>query len=126
MNKEKMTKPRFKKNESGYHKSAVHILAEWVGGTIEEPFYIDSVIAFVPDVTCRENGVITCLYEVVHKHFIDGRKLDMMQMWSYFNYQSLTVYEVSADFILKQTEKPNFIDTMECHIIDSAEVPVLF
>jgi hypothetical protein len=117
---------RFKKNESGYHKSAVHILAGWVKGTIEEPFYIDSVIAFVPDITCLENGVITCLYEVVHKHFIDGHKLDMMQMWSYFNYQSLTVYEVSADLILKQTEKPKIIETMECHIIDSAEVPVLF
>ena len=40
----------FKKNETGYHNSAVKILAGWVNGMTEIPFYIDGSIVFVPDV----------------------------------------------------------------------------
>jgi hypothetical protein len=106
-------KPRFKKNETGYHKHAVKQLAEWVNGITEKEFYIDSCIAFVPDVVCYENGVITNMYEVVYSHPIDGKKLGMIQAWSYFNSSEFSLFEVSADWILKQTKKPERIETME-------------
>jgi hypothetical protein len=103
---------RFKKNETGYHKYAVTQLAEWVGGQTEVPFYIDSEIVFVPDVVCG-----TDLYEVVYTHPVNGRKLGSIQMWSYFNSTDLSVFEVSADWILAQTEKPERIKVMEYYDI---------
>lgn len=111
-------KSRFKKKETGYHKYAVSQLAEWVNGKIEVEFYIDSAIAFVPDVSCYENGILTKLYEVVYSHPVDGKKLGMIQAWCYFNSTGLSVFEVSADWILKQTEKPERIETMEYYDIN--------
>ena len=116
MKKTIMSRP-FKKNETGYHKHAVIQLAEWVNGIIEKPFYIDSVIAFVPDVVCYENGVITTMYEVVYSHPINSKKFGMIQAWSYFNSSEFSLFEVSADWILKQTEKPDYIRTMEYYDI---------
>ena len=109
---------KFKKNETGYHKHAVIQLAEWVNGVIEKEFYIDSCIVFVPDVVCYENGVITSIYEVVYSHPIDGKKLGMIQNWCYRNSTELSLFEVSADWILKQTTKPERIETMEYYDID--------
>lgn len=111
-------KPRFKKNETGYHKHAVKQLAEWVNGITEKEFYIDSEIAFVPDVTCYENDTITAMYEVVYSHPINGKKLGLIQAWCYYNATGLTVFEVSADWILKQTEKPEYIRSMEFYEIN--------
>jgi hypothetical protein len=112
-----MEMKKFKDNQSGYHRSAVDILAEWVNGITEMPFIIDSEIVFVPDVTCKENDVITRLYEVVHSHYVTGRKLGMMQYWCYFNNTELSVFEVSSDFILGQTGKPDWIEAMEYYKI---------
>lgn len=116
MKLKKKTLP-FKKNESGYHESAKNILATWVNGMVEQPFYIDSEIAFVPDITCKKNGIIKELYEVVHSHPLNGYKLGLIQMWSFLNATELSVFEVSADWILKQTEKPDRIETMEYYDI---------
>jgi len=110
---QKKQKHPFKKCETGYHKFAVMQLAEWVGGEIEKPFYIDGQIAFVPDVTHNER-----LYEVVYTHEINGRKLALIMDWCYRNASELTVFEVDADYILRQTDKPEFIRTKECYIID--------
>jgi hypothetical protein len=118
MNQEKKKKPRFKKNESGFHESAKKILAEWVNGLTEQEFYLDSEIAFVPDVTCKESGRVNELYEVYHTHPLNGKKLAMMQAWGYFNGTGFTVFEVDADFILKQTEKPGRIRIMEMYEIN--------
>ena len=112
MKKQKAKHP-FKKNETGYHKHAVKQLAEWVNGITEKEFYIDSCIAFVPDITCYENGVLTSMYEVVYSHPINGKKLGMIQMWSYFNSAEFSVFEVSADWILKQTELPHKCASLE-------------
>lgn len=100
---------KFKKHESGYHKFAVMQLAAWVNGLIEVPFYIDSDIAFVPDVVCYENGQVRTMYEVVYSHPVPGRKIGLIQMWGYFNNIEFSLIEVSADWILKQTEKPDRI-----------------
>lgn len=42
----------------------------------------------------------------------------MIMDWCYRNATELTVFEVSADYILSQTDKPDFIRAKECYIID--------
>jgi len=116
MIKKKLIRP-FEKKESGYHLHAKNDLAKWVGGEVEKEFFVEGSIAFVPDVTVTENNVITALYEVVHSHPIDGKKLGMIQMWCYRNFTELSIFEVSADYILKQTTKPDVIETMSCYEI---------
>jgi hypothetical protein len=109
---------KYKKNETGYHKHAVKQLAEWVNGIAEKEFYIDSEIAFVPDVTCYENGILTNMYEVVYSHPVPWRKIGIIQMWSYFNNTEFNLIEVSYDWILKQTEKPDRIINIDCYDIN--------
>jgi len=115
---QKAKKLPFKDKQTGYHRSAVKILAEWVDGLVECPFYIEDSIAFVPDVTVRKNDIIESIYEVVYSHPVDGKKLGMMQYWCYLNGTSFEVFEVSADFILKQTCKPGRIEIMEYYLVD--------
>ncbi len=109
---------RFKSVQTGYHKWAVRQLAYWVNGETEEPFLYDGSIVFVPDVTVRNDGILTTIYEVVYKHPINGRKLGMIEYWCYMTGTQLTVFEVSADYILAQTEKPDRIEIMECYEIN--------
>jgi hypothetical protein len=115
--KQRKKKPHFEKNETGYHKHAVRQLAKWVKGKIEVPFEVDGKILFVPDVVCYNGNVINCIYEIVYSHPLTGKKLGLIQYWCYRNCTELTVFEVSADYILKQTKKPYRIETMECYII---------
>jgi hypothetical protein len=112
---------KYKKNETGYHKHAVNQLAEWVNGIIEKEFYIDSEIAFIPDVAVYENGILTSIYEVVYSHSVPGRKIGIIQMWSYFNNTEFSLFEVSADWILKQTEKPDRIINIDYYNINPFE-----
>ena len=107
----------FKKHESGKHRHAAEDLAEWVNGKTEVPFYIDSEIVFVPDIVCSDNGIITAMYEVVNSHPVSGHKLAMIQMWSYFNHTEFILFEVSAEWILKQTEKPERIIQIDSYDI---------
>jgi len=59
------------------------------------------------------NGIIDSIYEVVYKNPLNGRKLGLIQYWCYRNNTELVVYEISADYILKQTEKPKEIKYLE-------------
>jgi hypothetical protein len=111
----------FEVKESGYHESAKNILAKWVDGMTEVPFRVNGRIVFVPDVTVYENDVIKCVYEIVYSHPLTAKKYGIMQYYCYRNFTSLTVYEISADFILKQTEKPERLEFMECYTIDMFE-----
>ena len=122
MNQEiKEKKPHFRKQESGYHSSAVRILASWVNGKTEQPFTYGGKILFVPDVTCYKNGILECIYEVVHSHPLSAKKYGLIQEWCYRNYTDLSVFEISADFILRQTEKPEIIETMEYYTVSLFE-----
>ena len=112
---------RFKKIESGFHESAKNILASWVGGITEQEFRIDGQIVFVPDVVVYENGIIQCIYEIVYKNQFTGHKLGRIQYYCYRNITELTVHEVSYDFILRQTEKPERIEDINCFIIGPFE-----
>jgi hypothetical protein len=106
----------FEKKETGFHREAVKVLARWVKGKREQMFIIEGYPAFVPDVTCYNNGIT--MYEVAYTHPIDGKKLGMMQYWSYRNATPLTIHEVTAEFVLSQLRKPKLIDTFNTHIID--------
>jgi hypothetical protein len=111
-------KHHFEVNESGYHKYACDLLASWVNGIREQEFKIDNKTAFVPDVTCYKNGVLDSIYEVVYKHPMTGRKLGLIEYWCYSNATELTVFEMSSDYVLAQTERPERIETMECYVIN--------
>ena len=98
----------FKKNVSYKHEKAIEVLAEWLSNVeFERPFYIDGCIIFVPDLVTID-GIITGIYEVVHKNELTGKKLGLIQYWCYLNYD-IPVYEVSAEWILCQTGKPENI-----------------
>lgn len=101
-----------KSKESYKHLYAKKVLASWVAGEVEKAVNIDGYIAFVPDVTCA--GVF---YEVVHTHPVTGKKLGMIQYWCYRNGISVSLYEVSAEYILRQTEKPDKIHYDEVYNI---------
>ena len=111
----------FEDNQTGYHRSAVNILSGWVNGIPEKPFYHDCRILFVPDVTVYTNGIITAIYEVVYSNPMSSKKYGLIQYWCYLNVTDLTVYEISADFILRQTGKPERIEVMECYTINPFE-----
>lgn len=116
--KKKNRKRRFEVNETGYHKSAKKILCEWVNGEMEKEFYIWDRIVFVPDIVCMNGNRIDNIYEVVYTHPIDGKKLGLMQAYGYLNGTGFSVFEVSADWVLKQTKKPERIETMELYEIN--------
>lgn len=116
-----MKNRRFKKIETGYHKAAVEILAQWVNGVTEQPFFVEGKIIFVPDVVCYKNGIIDCIYEVVYSNPLSGKKYGLIQYWCYRNLTDLTVFEISADYILSQIEKPEIIQTMECYTVSLFE-----
>ena len=119
---QKLTKmSRFKKNESGYHESAKNILAGWVKGYTEIEFKVDGSIVFVPDITIYKDGIIDCIYEIVYSHPLTAKKYGLIQYWCYMNRIDLTVFEVSTDWILKQTEKPLRIEAMECYSVSLLE-----
>ena len=113
--------PLFKRNETFKHKCAVQVLASWVDGIIEQPFTYEGQYIFVPDVAVYRNGVLTCIYEIVASHPLSSKKYGMIQYWCYLNRVDLTVYEVSADYILSLTEKPAFIHSMECYTVSLFE-----
>ena len=103
----------FKVIESYKHYLAKQILSEWLTDeyTIrrEEKFFCDDIILFVPDIVAYRNNIIQAFYEIVHKHEIDGRKLAWMQYWCYRNDQELLLHEISAEWIMCQTGKPERI-----------------
>jgi hypothetical protein len=72
-------------------------------------------------VTVYRNGVLSCIYEIVASHPLSSKKYGLIQYWCYQNRTDLTVYEVSADYILSLTEKPDFIQSMECYTVSLFE-----
>lgn len=114
-------KSLFKVNETGYHKSAKEILASWVNGVTEIKMKVNDRIIFVPDVVVYKDGILDSIYEVVYTHPLTGWKYGKIQYYCYMNRCDLTVFEISADYILAQTEKPDPIIPMECYIVSMFE-----
>jgi hypothetical protein len=112
---------RFKINESGYHKSAKEILASWVNGKVEQEFKVDGKICFVADVAVYKDDKLDFVYEVVHTHPMTGRKYGMIQFYCYRTLSQITIFEVTSDFILKQTSEPKEIEAIEKYIVGPFE-----
>jgi hypothetical protein len=72
-------------------------------------------------VTCYKDGVIECVYEVVYSHPLTAKKYGLIQFYYYREVKEMTVYEISADFILRQTKKPERIETIECYTVNPFE-----
>jgi hypothetical protein len=110
----------FRKLVSYKHESAIQVLKTWFDPEfkveLERKFYVDSVLAFVPDITLTQDGTIRAVYEVVHTHGLTGKKYALMQYWCFFNYD-FPVYEINADYVLNQTEKPNLIESDKFYTI---------
>lgn len=73
---------------------------------------------FIPDIACYKNGILTSIYEVIYSHALTGHKLGLIQYWCYLNSKAISVFEISADYILSQIEKPEILETMEYYDID--------
>ena len=100
--------------ESYKHNLAKEVLKLWFEKNYtcetEKKFYIDGRIAFIPDLVLMDNGIIVAVYEVVHKHGLNGMKLGLIQFWCYLHYD-FPVYEISADYIMNQIECPAIVGT---------------
>lgn len=117
--KQKRKMHPFKKVETFMHHEAVKILRRWVKGRREVQFDVDGYPAFVADVATYDEGFVQRLYEVTYKHPIDGKKLGMIQYWCYRNLTPVTVFEISAEYILNQKTKPDNIAYIECFEVES-------
>lgn len=100
--------------ESYKHLFAKNILANWLEGDYlkvktEVQFCEKGNILFIADVVCYTENGITDVYEVVHKNGLDGKKLGTMQYYQYLNGYNFNVYEVQAETILLQIQKPKYI-----------------
>jgi hypothetical protein len=113
---------KFERIETGYHSSAVRILAEWTNGIAEKQFMVDGRISSVPDVTVYKEGILDSIYEVVYSNLFTGHKLGIIWDWCYRNSIELNVFEISADYILAQTKSPEIIRAMEYYPISLTKI----
>ena len=97
--------------ESYKHLFAKKLLAHWLKSEYktktEVKFYAGEYIWFIADIVCYDKDIPFAVYEVTHKHGIDFKKLMRIQLWSYRNNIQLQVYEVQAEWILRQIKQPD-------------------
>lgn len=109
----------FKKIESYKHNLAINVLSDWldkkpsliginypISTVKEKEFTIHGRLAFVPDLTVYVDDQIFALFEVCHTHGIDGFKLWEIQKYQYYNNEFFNVYEISAEWIMRQISVP--------------------
>ncbi len=100
----------FKKIESYKHRAAKLVLRLWLeenGLDVKSEVELDvEGWKFYPDLVAYKDGHIQAVYEVVHTHPVDWRKLSRMQHYCWHNKLDLLLHEVDAEWILRQIEKP--------------------
>lgn len=97
--------------ESYKHAHAKAVLMEWLGSDArQEVEFINGGWRFIVDVVDYAEGHIQAFYEVTHTHPVDGLKLAKMQYYCYVNNLDVPCYEVEAEYILRQVEKPEKIE----------------
>jgi hypothetical protein len=69
----------------------------------------ESFISFIPDISVYDENGIVAFYEVVHASSLSDKKLHKIQKWSYLNDIPVKVYEVEAEWILRQCRIPKKI-----------------
>lgn len=106
----------FKKNETYLHRAAIMVLTDWLKDDFirivpEEMFCMEGFIWFVPDLTCYDNKGIKLFIEVVFTN-----EVDIFKQWNIYkyiqihNWPGVELYTISAEWILKQTKKPEVIN----------------
>lgn len=103
----------FLKKESYKHKSAKDVLRLWLEENgLEVRTEVELEVEgwrFFPDLVAYKDGHIQAFYEVVHTHPVDWKKLSRMQHYCWHNKLEIMLYEVDAEWILRQIQKPEKI-----------------
>ncbi len=104
--------------ESYLHKFAKTLLTKWLKKQylrvdIEKKFYLNNNILFIPDITCYNEDGLNCFYEVYNKSELTGVKLANIQYYCYIHNIKVPVYELSANYILRQIKEPNKIKAIK-------------
>jgi len=98
--------------ESYKHRAAKEVLASWLKSDFDvkkESEFVADGWKFIPDIAVFREGHVQAFYEVVHKHPVDAKKLGRMQYYCFYNNINLLCHEVDAEWILRQTQKPENI-----------------
>lgn len=116
---EKLFMKIFNKIESYKHTAAIDVLKNWIEkepqliglhypvNTIKEhEFKIHGIISFVPDLTIFIESDIHSIFEVEHTHPVNAFKLAKIQLYKWVYKEYFDVYEIDAEWILKQVNIP--------------------
>lgn len=103
----------FNSKESYNHLYAKLILKEWLKFDyiiyLEQKFYLNNKILFIPDLTCYKNGEINKIIEIVNKSDLTGEKLNKIQKYQYYTKSRFKVFSITSEYILRQVNKPDDI-----------------
>ena len=107
--------------ESYKHRAAKAVLKTWLQEYFEvkeeQEIMLNDRIYFIPDLTCFENNEIVAFYEVCHTHSLNAKKIGRVQFWNYTNNSHAGLYEVEAEWILRQIERPDKLLLMDYSLI---------
>ena len=104
--------------ESYKHKYAKQILRSWLLNDflrieLEHSFCLDGKFYFTPDLVCFSKDGICAIYEVVHRHELDAKKLSRMQFYFFISDTNIKIFEIQAEWIMRQIEKPKELQCIE-------------
>lgn len=103
--------------ESYIHKCGKMILAKWLEFDykvkVEQEFYDNGYLTFIPDIAVYDNNGLNAIYEVVHKNGLTGKKMNRIQQYKYYNGMDFKVYEIRAYWILSQVKKPKKLKVIQ-------------
>jgi hypothetical protein len=103
-----------KKIESYKHNFAKDLLKVWLDPfylvKLEQKFYFNNRILFIPDLSCYKNNKLISIIEIIHKSDITGKKLGKIQMYQYFNELQFDIFTIYAEWILRQTKRPERLE----------------
>jgi hypothetical protein len=110
-------KHHFKHIESYKHLYAKEVLTKWLQPYYiveqEYKFYDNGLILFTVDIACFRYSKIREIYEICHKNSMSAKKLAMIHYWQYTNGQRFCIYEVEAETILQQIQKPKYLKKID-------------
>lgn len=129
--KGKLVKYHFEEKESFLHLHAKKVLKEWIELyperfnimnnfliRIEETFCENGKVIFKPDLCVYQGSDLTHIYEICHTSPLTGYKLHKMMSYFFFMEQNPTIFEVEADYIMRQIKCPENIKMTTFNMFD--------
>ena len=117
-----MKKHHFENKESNLHFYAKVVLRNWIRShpdrfgitdlqsvRIEEQFCEGGFVIFKPDLSVYDSNGLIQIYEVCHKSPLTGEKLNRMQFYFFCSNQNPMIYEIEAEYIMRQIKVPDKI-----------------